>query len=295
MRSPVLACLLLSFACGGPSAPTRAAPAAPAPAASDAGAPADAAAADDDAVAPSVPAELRETIARVERTGHMLALLDQPAAFATDIAVERGARTDVIGYLVVPRTKRFALEVNFYVHENPLTIGYRVVFPLRPGAQPTGDKLDPPQPATAREETWFRARQLVLSKLDHPAQHYDPVVMPARIAGQEGLLVYLLASPTRPDTVVFGQHFRARTSADGARVLEFEPLSKSALEMPLHPALPPGAKPVGLTVTQIVTDYPVETHVFESLVHHVPIYVGTSRGVWKVDGYRIAFLGAGPG
>ena len=44
-------------------------------------------------------------------------------------------------------------------------------------------------------------------------------------------------------------------------------------------------------VTHNITDAPLETHVFASLLHRVPVLVLTRRGTWRVDGARIAFLG----
>ena len=48
-------------------------------------------------------------------------------------------------------------------------------------------------------------------------------------------------------------------------------------------------------MTQLVTDWPLETHVFVSLLHdRRPIYVGTERGVWRVVGDKIALVKAEP-
>jgi hypothetical protein len=43
-------------------------------------------------------------------------------------------------------------------------------------------------------------------------------------------------------------------------------------------------------ITHIISETPIETHVFVSLLHKVPVYVGTARGVWRVEGDRIAFI-----
>ena len=102
------------------------------------------------------------------------------------------------------------------------------------------------------------------------------------------MLVYLLAGTKRPGIAVFGKHHRARVSPDGRQLLSLEPLSKSILELPL--ALPPGAKEAGLAVSHIISETPIETHVFVSLLHKLPVYVSTSRGQWKVDGDRISFI-----
>lgn len=40
-------------------------------------------------------------------------------------------------------------------------------------------------------------------------------------------------------------------------------------------------------VTHLVTDWPLETHVFVSLLTHKQVYVGTKVGIWRVDGDRI--------
>jgi hypothetical protein len=45
-----------------------------------------------------------------------------------------------------------------------------------------------------------------------------------------------LAGTTEPKRVVFGRHYGILVSQDGTRVVRSEPLSKSALVMPLKPA-----------------------------------------------------------
>ncbi len=70
------------------------------------------------------------------------------------------------------------------------------------------------------------------------------------------------------------------------------PLSKSALVLP-PPAenLPRGAVPAASFVTQIVTDWPSEIHVFVSLLHNrVPLYVVTQRGIWLVIGDKMTLV-----
>ena len=120
-------------------------------------------------------------------------------------------------------------------------------------------------------------------------QPVNPVLMPASAFGEQGILVYLLAGTTKPDVAVFGRHFRAVVRGDGAAITSMTPLSNSALEIPTR--APDGATPEALVVTHVVTDYPLETHVFTSLLVRMPVYVGTRGGTWRVDGDRIAFLG----
>ncbi|MDD9934679.1 MAG: hypothetical protein OXT09_13805 [Myxococcales bacterium] len=57
---------------------------------------------------------------------------------------------------------------------------------------------------------------------------------------------------------------------------------------------PNGEVPEGLFVTHVVTDYPLETHVFTSLLIRMPVLVATSRGVWHVAGDEITLVKHGP-
>jgi hypothetical protein len=48
------------------------------------------------------------------------------------------------------------------------------------------------------------------------------------------------------------------------------------------------------SLSQIVTDFPLETHVFTSLFIKKRVYVATRRGVWRVDGDKIALISDKP-
>ena len=123
-------------------------------------------------------------------------------------------------------------------------------------------------------------------------QPLNPVLLPGEMIGERGILVYLLAGTTKPNVAVLGRHFRVLTSDDGARLVRFTPLSKVALELPTR--APAGTSAAALAVSHLVTDFPLETHVFASLLNKLPIYVVTRRGYWCVDGDRIRFLGDHP-
>jgi hypothetical protein len=87
--------------------------------------------------------------------------------------------------------------------------------------------------------------------------------------------------------VVLGKHFRVRLTTEGI-VKTVEPLSKGALE--LSTATSSGDRPRALFVTQIVTSYPLETHVAASLAADLPLYVATERGLWSVEGGSISYV-----
>jgi hypothetical protein len=65
------------------------------------------------------------------------------------------------------------------------------------------------------------------------------------------------------------------------------PLSKSILELPTKGKDGPVK---AMFVTHLVTDWPLETHVFVSLRTHKPVYVATTVGIWRVDGDKIRFV-----
>src|SRR5712664_1004201 len=97
----------------------------------------------------------------------------------------------------------------------------------------------------------------------------------------------LLAGTKKPKTVVFGKHIRVIVSPDGMRVKSVTPLSETELELSAQSV---NGTPAALTVTHLVTDYPLETHVFASMSSRLPLYVGTSRGTWLVDYDSIQLL-----
>lgn len=100
----------------------------------------------------------------------------------------------------------------------------------------------------------------------------------------KGFLVYGLASTKDPDEVVVGGHYRVTVSADG-QVQQVDALSRSFLVLHRQsPDVPKGSGVVGLSMSHIVSNTPVETHVYVSLLHKIPLYVATSDNVvWRVS------------
>jgi hypothetical protein len=66
------------------------------------------------------------------------------------------------------------------------------------------------------------------------------------------------------------------------------PLSQGVLEIPTKSEKL--TKPEVAFATNVVTDYPLETHVFASMLHNLPLYIGTKRGVWLIDRNKIFFV-----
>jgi len=90
--------------------------------------------------------------------------------------------------------------------------------------------------------------------------------------------------------VVLGKHVRVVVGSDGA-VRSVKALSKGVLEMSTREG---GKRVTALIVGELVEDYPLETHVFASMSSHLPLYVTNARGLWRVDGDKITFMGKQP-
>lgn len=104
-----------------------------------------------------------------------------------------------------------------------------------------------------------------------------------------GFLVYALASTHEANEVMIGGHYRVTVSADGKTAQQVDALSRSMLILNKQSQeVPKGANVVGFSMSHLVSKTPVETHVFASLLHHVPLFVGTmDKQVWSVSEGKI--------
>jgi hypothetical protein len=97
-----------------------------------------------------------------------------------------------------------------------------------------------------------------------------------------GFLVYALATSNDPDEVVIGGHYRVTVSENGT-VKQVDALSKSFLALNKRTNITKGAKP-GLSMSHLVSDTPVETHVYLSILHRTRLYVTIpGHDTWKVE------------
>lgn len=209
-------------------------------------------------------------IESIKDLGRMIYIKDWYAARATDVMYEAGFNLDsakVKGWIVdmqleVPLVLfiseeqegiyRIALEIEFY---SDTLVEYRV----------EGEKelLD-------RQLAMFRARQLAVRNIDNPcSERHNTVVIPNIVDG-EGFLVYALAASIE-DVIVYGGHYRFTISEDGNSILYKDRLSKGCLEGKKEP--PEGVEHEFFIVTTALSDIPLETHVFLSLLHESLIMV----------------------
>jgi hypothetical protein len=174
----------------------------------------------------------------------------------------------------------------------PYAAYYDVTFPMFPmGRSSIGEiiRLDPPQPLVADQLAMFQARQTALRAMPgRCADRYNPVILSGNIAHTDGWVVYLLAATTAPDEIMTGGHFRVELSTTGTEVKQVLPLSKTCLRVRRPPDNPKRQYVASMT-THLISNTPIETHVYLSLLHKQPFYVGTDLGVWKVEEGRISY------
>jgi hypothetical protein len=244
----------------------------------------------------NVPPEIAAHVREAERIGRLLYELDDASAVATDVLLEHmksPADAGIKGWLPLRSVDDPAIPpgvhvVLFMTAEAAPHIAATVT--LAPGAKPVFERHDPPREPSDAAARRFRARTTALASVRRTGQQINPVVL----AGEpdvDGFVVYLLAGTTKPDELVLGLHHRAVVTPDGASLVSMTPLSRSAIVVS-NRGLPPGAVPVAAVVSHVVTDWPLETHVFASLQHdNREIDVVTKRGRWRVVGDRVTFEG----
>lgn len=224
-------------------------------------------------------------LAKISAMGQEIYRQDVAAWVATDALMARfeGAPPPgLAGWIVVPDGDN--LRVRFVAREGEgVRPGWDVVVrDGRAGAvEVVADGL-----LSDQELARFRARQTAAQNIGRLRCGTNMNSVVADDPDSDGWLVWLLTSTTDANVVPMGGHYRFTVSADGLSVLGRDQLSNSCLAMP-KPVPSAGRQPVGLFVSQIVSQTPVETHVFLSLQNRMPIFVGVGAKVFEVNGVAI--------
>ncbi len=103
-----------------------------------------------------------------------------------------------------------------------------------------------------------------------------------------GFLVYALAHSKKE--IILGGHFRVTVSADGSKAERVDALSNTLLRQPPPPKGHEGEKPLTVSMSQIVSNKPLETCVYTSLHDKVIVSVGMvndNAKVWMFVGDKI--------
>lgn len=236
--------------------------------------------------------------ARAAAIGSALFMLDRAAWVATDAAIA-GLTKEALqgegGWVIEPAADRGAL-VTFF-RGDPAHAQALFVATVREGKVVDGRKIDAPTPLTPVQLRLAVARATAAAtasagKLSPctPAP-FNSVVLPSA-AADGPIAVYLLSAQLKAGEYPAGGHYRILIGADG-KVVGERAFTRTCL-MLTAPALPKGAKPVGMFVNHLLDQTPTEIHVFTSLTARMPLFVGTPGGrVWQVAGTRITLMRAG--
>lgn len=241
-------------------------------------------------IAPVEPPEhVRKTLRDAEKLGQAIWRFDTAAARASDALM--GIVPDrLFGWVVTDDSADGgALHVHFLVW---VGADLKVLYRVRIGgenAPPVVEVMDPPialaahvrGPATALRT----ARKTPVPRVDAP---YNDVVLPAELIGEAGWLVYALAATTNAEEMLVGGHTRIKVSADGTTVEEVFPFARTGLRAQA------GKEVVKITLTHIVSQTPLEHHVFLSLLYKQYLRVLTELGAWDVEHGRIVYCGPFP-
>lgn len=137
----------------------------------------------------------------------------------------------------------------------------------------------------ARADALLTAREMFQQGLCGERPNY--VVLPSEVAG--ALDVYGLAPETETDVIQIGGHVRITIDANGLVIPSAtKAYSKSCLSVEQTGK----TEAIFVTLPASIGDTPTEMHVFKSISHNIPIYVGTSTGTWEVSGARIRLVDA---
>ena len=242
-----------------------------------------------------IPFEMRKQVRNSEIIGRQIYILDKVSAIGTDVLREKVPNfheKNLAGYLPFQEAgddlrPKASYLVTFFTKEEPMRIAYEIR--VKPDVAPEFAAFDPPKPAPGSFVRMAKARQAAVAALPFYPQPINPLILPAELLGEKGMMVYLIAGTSKPNLAVFGRHYRVLIPEEGGPPSYVMPLSKGILELPTKPSTK-GGTVEAMFVTHLLTDWPLETHVFVSLLTHKQVYVGTKVGIWCVDGDKIRFI-----
>jgi hypothetical protein len=141
-----------------------------------------------------------------------------------------------------------------------------------------------PQSLTEPQQRAKRAAIDKLPQLEKQGYRFAVLTDPER----KGYLVYALATSRNPRDIVLGLHYRVSVSTDG-KVQRVDPLAWSANVIKEgESGLPLGTTPVGFYTTSMVSNRPVETLVYATLLHHQPCVVAAyDYSTWVIENGKI--------
>jgi hypothetical protein len=234
--------------------------------------------------ADDAPPPIREfDLPTIERLGRAMYDQDQFAWKATDALREKVsdlAAENVRGWIVLTLADRTRVR---WVRDNNGTLeaAYDVDFIGNAApvvSTPTDRTLSPTEIAQ------HKATRAAVANLGQRCyERYNTIVL--KDPQGDGWIVWLLGASTEADAVILGGHVRFMVSSDGNTVQRRDALSRSCLVLRKQPNV------AGMMASHIVSNTPVETHVFASLNYGLPFFIVTPDGKqWKVEAGKVSKL-----
>ena len=168
-----------------------------------------------------IPPKMREQVRNSEIIGHQIYVLDKVSGIATDVLMEKVPsfrEKNLAGYLPFQEAgddlrPKASYLVTFFTKDEPMRIAYEIR--VKPGVTPEFAAFDPPKRALASFVHLANARQAAVAALPSHQQPINPLVLPAELLGEKGMIVYLIAGTTKPNLAVFGRHYRVLIPEQG--------------------------------------------------------------------------------
>jgi len=209
----------------------------------------------------------KSALTPVEKLGYELYLRDIVASRATDaaLATENFSSRGVRGWIVVPREEGYLTR---FINQSGGSVVDVLVDPFSGSPPKSIVGNSPPKSLDERESAMWRARELgSQQRFPSCSDRYNSVVLPVSGSPSSDWYVYLLAATVDPTKIMLGGHHRYRIDPTGSTVLEHLAMTKSCISTTYVNSM------AMISVSHIVTDKPLETHVYLSHLHGLSVGV----------------------
>jgi len=215
------------------------------------------------------------TLDQVSLLGRQLAAYDTNAAAATDAGLALKPDKDKMGlYLGEAGSDGWTF---FFGRLNAAHNAFLISYE----AKQNGDHFVASAftlPAEDSGDLASLARAVVAAKADveaasHPQAQYDIAAM---VQPDNTIFVYVYPAQTSNDVLVYGADWRYQYAADGRTLVERRQLHRTLLQSPIY------ANMAAIVHTDVLSNIPVETDVFWSLLRGIPTYVSAGGSTFGI-------------
>jgi len=220
-------------------------------------------------------------IKTTERLGLLMAEQAEEASNADEILIkqQRNAEQDgIVGWIFDPTAGQSRVRF-LRQRDGKVEVAYDVTGGK---GRPTKFSVPSHRDLMPREIAQFNARQLAARSVEKPCSPiYNTLAM--KDPGSDRWLVWALATAPEPGAVAIGGHIRFTISPDGNTVISRDALSLGCIVITPEPP-PPGKKSMAALVTHLISDTPVETHVFVNLLYDLPLLIEVpGQSMWQIE------------